>query len=146
MKRIIAVLLIMLLPLSACAEDNLVYWINPDGGRYYHLDQNCPVVNPKYLPLQVSITKEELEQPENSFYLPCNICVDESHVASVPEEIKETGTPTEEPAWEMIIDPKYSEYTLKDRYVEERPVWIDEHNMLAKAGWNPEGYAKATKY
>ena len=60
MKRIIAVLLIMLLPLSACAEDNLVYWINPDGGRYYHLDQNCPVVNPKYLPLQVSITKEEL--------------------------------------------------------------------------------------
>ena len=146
MKRIIAVLLIMLLPLSACAEDNLVYWINPDGGRYYHLDQNCPVVNPKYLPLQVSITKEELEQPENSFYLPCNICVDESHVASVPEEIKETGTPTEEPAWEMIIDPKYSEYTLKDRYVEERPVWIDEHNMLAKAGWNPEGYAKANKY
>ena len=146
MKRIIAVLLIMLLPLSVCAEDNLVYWINPDGGRYYHLDQNCPVVNPKYLPLQVSITKEELEQSENSFYLPCNICVDESHVASVPEEIKETVTPTEEPVWEMIIDPKYSEYTLKDRYVEERPVWIDEHNMLAKAGWNPEGYAKANKY
>ena len=132
MKRIIAILLIMLLPLSACAEDNLVYWIYPNGGRYYHLDQNCPSVNPKYLPLQVSITKEELEQPANSFYLPCNLCVDESHVASVPEEIKETGMPTEEPAWEMIIDPKYAEYTLKDRYVEERPVWIDEHNMLWK--------------
>ena len=146
MKRFFAALLIMLLPLSAFAEDNLVYWIYPNGGRYYHLDQNCPVVNPKYLPLQVSMTKEELEQPANSFYLPCNICVDESHVASVPEEIKETGTPTEEPAWEMIIDPKYSEYTLKDRYVEERPVWIDEHNMLAKAGWNPEGYSTASKY
>ncbi len=139
MKRFFVALLIMLLPLNACAEDNLVYWINPDGGRYYHLDLNCPVENPKFLPLQVSMIKEELEQSENSFYLPCNICVDESHVVSVPEEIKETGMPTEEPAWEMIIDPKYSEYTLKDRYVEERPVWIDEHNMLAKAGWNPEG-------
>ena len=96
MKRIIYktlifvfLLLFTILPLSVYAEEGLVYWVNPNGGRYYHLDQNCPSVNPRYLPLPVSMTKEELEQPENSFYLPCNICVDESHVASVPEEIKE---------------------------------------------------------
>ena len=139
-------LLFAVLPLSTYAEEGIVYWVNPDGGRYFHLDQNCRVVHPKYLPLPVSMTKEELEQPENSFYLPCSICVDESHAVSVPEDIKETGTPAEEPAWEMIIDPKYSEYTLKDRYVEERPVWIDEHNMLAKAERDPEGYSNASKY
>ena len=139
-------LLFTILPLNVFAEDELVYWINPDGGRYYHLDQNCPSVNPRYLPLPVSVTKEELEHPTESFYLPCNICVDESYVASVPEEVRETATPTEEPAWEMIIDPQYTEYALTDRYVEEKPVWIDEHNMLAKAGWNPDGYAKANKY
>ena len=70
-------LLFAVLPLSTYAEEGIVYWVNPDGGRYYHLDQNCRVVHPKYLPLPVSMTKEELEQPENSFYLPCSICVDE---------------------------------------------------------------------
>ena len=50
-------LLFTILPLSVYAEEGLVYWVNPNSGRYYHLDQNCPVVNPKYLPLQVSITK-----------------------------------------------------------------------------------------
>lgn len=139
-------LLFTILPLSVYAEEGLVYWVNPNGGRYYHLDQNCPSVNPRYLPLPVSMTKEELEQPENSFYLPCNICVDESHVASVPEEIKETGTPTEEPAWEMIVDPQYSEYALTNRYIREAPVFLDEHNMLAKAARDAEGYTTESRY
>ena len=55
-------LLFAVLPLSTYAEEGIVYWVNPDGGRYYHLDQNCRVVHPKYLPLPVSMTKEELEQ------------------------------------------------------------------------------------
>ena len=146
MKTIITVLLIMLLPLNACAEDGPVYWINPNGGRYYHLDQYCPSVNPKYLPLEVSITKEELEHLAEDLYFPCNICVDENYAASVPEELRETGAPTEEPVWEMIIDPRYAEYAMTDRYVEKKPVWIDEHNMLAKAESDPEGYAKANRY
>ena len=45
---------------SDLAEITLYY--QPEGGNYYHLDQNCPVVNPRYLPLTVSMTKEELEQ------------------------------------------------------------------------------------
>ena len=60
--------LCMLLPFASYADDEIVYWIYPDGGRYYHLDQNCLTVNPRYLPLKVSLTKEELELPENSIY------------------------------------------------------------------------------
>ena len=149
-RRIILIGLFLTIALTgiggkALCED-VVYWVNPNGGRYYHLDQNCPSVNPKYLPLPVSMTKEELEQPTGSFYLPCNICVDENYTVPVPEELRETGTPTEEPVWEKIIDPQYAEYALTDRYVEEKPVLIDEHNMLAKAERDPEGYARANRY
>jgi len=136
--------LCMILPLASNAEDEIVYWINSNGGRYYHLDQNCPVVNPRYLPLTVSMTKEELEQPENSIYLPCSVCVSAEY--TVPEELRETGTPTEEPVWEMIIDPQFAEYALTIRYVREAPVFLDEHNMLAKAGRDPEGYGTESKY
>ena len=136
--------LCMLLPFASNAEDEIVYWVNSDGGRYYHLDQNCPVVNPRYLPLTVCMTKEELKQPENSIYLPCGVCVSAEY--TVPEELRETGTPTEEPVWEMIIDPQFAEYALTDRYVREAPVFPDEHNMLAKAGRDPEGYSTESKY
>jgi len=67
LSRITLFLLIalsLLLSIAACAEDETVYWINPDGGRYYHLDQNCPSIHPRYLPLTVYLTKEELgDQP-----------------------------------------------------------------------------------
>ena len=108
----------------------IVYYVNPNGGIYYHLDQNCPTIHRRYLPLKVSMTKEELEQPENSFYQPCSVCVSDEYI--VPEELRETGSPTEAPVWEMIVDPQYSEYALTNRYIREAPVFLDEHNMLAK--------------
>ena len=148
-KRILYGTVIFALALSAAdvqGESETVYWINPNGGIYYHLDQNCPSINPKYLPLSVSMTKEELEQPTGSLYLPCNICTDENYTAPVPEELRETGAPTEENVWEMIIDPQYAEYAMTDRYVKEKPVWIDEHNMLTKAQQDPEGYTNASRY
>ena len=121
-----------------------VYYINPNGGMYYHLDPNCPTVHPKYRPLPVSMTKEELEQLEGNVYSPCNVCLDEDYVP--PEELWETDDPTEAPAWEMIIDPRYAEYALTDRYIREAPVFIDEHDMLAKAGSDPEGYGSESRY
>jgi len=148
LSRITLFLLIalsLLLSFAACAEDETVYWINPDGGRYYHLDQNCPSIHPRYLPLSVYLTKEELaEQPYGNLYSPCNVCVNNEN--AVPEELRETGAPTEKPAWKMIVGPKYSEYALTDRYIREAPVFLDEHTMLAKADRDPEGYSTESRY
>lgn len=139
------ILLSIFVSVAACAEGETVYWINPDGGIYYHLDQNCPTIHPRYLPLSVYLTKEELvDQPYGSLYAPCKVCVNGKD--TVPEELQETGTPTEEPAWQMIVDPQYSEYALTDRYIREAPVFLDEHNMLAKAGLDPEGYSTESRY
>ena len=139
-------ILIFLVLLCVCTGQALgetVYYVNPNGGRYYHLDPNCPSVNPRYLPLPASMTEEELKQ--NNQYLPCSNCVGEEH-SSVPEEIQETGLPTEEPAWKMIIDPKYSDFALTDHYIDEAPVLIGEHDLLAKAKNSPEGHSRETRY
>ena len=78
-------ILIFMVLLCVCTGQALgetVYYVNPNGGRYYHLDPNCPSVNPRYLPLPASMTEEELKQ--NNQYLPCSVCVGEEH-SSVPE-------------------------------------------------------------
>ena len=102
------------------AEDETVYWVNPGGGRYYHLDPNCPTVNPRYLPLPRSMTKEELEQPENSFYMPCNVCLDDEYVP--PGEPGETETPAEAPAEDRIIVLQSSEDAPTEREVTENRI------------------------
>ncbi len=71
---------------------------------------------PVILPLSVYLTKEEVtDQPYGSLYAPCSVCVNRD--GTVPEELRETGTQTEKPAWKMIVDPKYSGYALTDRYM-----------------------------
>ena len=51
-----------------------VYWINPEGGTKYHRDRNCPSIHPRYLPLQVSITKEDLTKEPYNQLDPCHVC------------------------------------------------------------------------
>ncbi len=53
--------------------DTVLYY-NPDGGTFYHLDANCKLVHPKYLPLSGSFTYAELGEEQYKDLLPCNIC------------------------------------------------------------------------
>ena len=52
-----------------------VYYINPEGGTKYHYDQNCPSVHPRYLPLPVSISMDDLTKEPYSQLSPCSVCV-----------------------------------------------------------------------
>ncbi len=52
-----------------------VYYINPEGGTKYHYDQHCPSVHPRFLPLSVSITTDDLKKEPYSQLSPCSICV-----------------------------------------------------------------------
>ena len=65
---------------SGMENRNQVYWINPNGGTKYHLDQNCPSIHPRYLPLSVSVTLEDLMKDPYSQLSSCSVCV-------FPEEI-----------------------------------------------------------
>lgn len=53
------------------ADKPVVWYYNPDGGRYYHRDAECASVSKKYKPLTGQITAERPDWlPEN----PCNVC------------------------------------------------------------------------
>ena len=53
---------------------NTVLYYNPNGGEYYHLDQNCKKINERYLPLQGHFTYAELEKDAYKKLKPCVIC------------------------------------------------------------------------
>lgn len=58
---------------SEVAGDMVLYYC-PDGGQYYHADQNCKIVNEKYLPLKGSFTYGELENEVYNDLQPCKVC------------------------------------------------------------------------
>lgn len=53
--------------------DTVLYY-NPQGGQYYHADQNCSSIKSRYLPLQGSVTYAELDDPAYSALTPCKHC------------------------------------------------------------------------
>ncbi len=55
------------------AGDTVLYY-QPDGGEYYHLDQNCVSVHPVFLPLQGSFLYSELEDEPYRELKRCNVC------------------------------------------------------------------------
>ena len=51
-----------------------VLYFNPNGGQYYHADQNCASIKDRYLPLQGSVTYRELDDPQYTYLTPCKHC------------------------------------------------------------------------
>ena len=55
------------------AENTVLYYV-PEGGQYYHADQNCKTVNEKYLPMKGTFTYAELEEEPFHSLMPCEVC------------------------------------------------------------------------
>ena len=55
-------------------DANTVLYYNPDGGSFYHRDQNCKKINERYLPLKGKFTYAELNQEPYKNLKPCAIC------------------------------------------------------------------------
>jgi len=53
---------------------NTPLYYNPNGGEYYHLEQNCRNVGKKNLPLQGMFTYAEINNEPYSKLKPCNVC------------------------------------------------------------------------
>ena len=51
-----------------------VLFYSPEGGRYYHRDQNCRTVHKNYLPLSGMFLYSELEDEAYKDLLPCTVC------------------------------------------------------------------------
>ncbi len=55
-------------------DSNLPIFFNPEGGKFYHLDQNCSSIKDRYLPLKGELTYGELDNAEHSKLTPCRYC------------------------------------------------------------------------
>ena len=55
-------------------DANTVLYYNPDGGELYHLDQNCRIINARYLPLKGHFTYGQINESPYSELKPCNVC------------------------------------------------------------------------
>ena len=53
--------------------DTMLYY-NPKGGEYYHLDPNCKIINPKFLPLGGSFAFGQINEDAYKNLKPCNVC------------------------------------------------------------------------
>lgn len=60
--------------LSGRADQDTVLYYHPDGGQYYHVDENCQTVNPRFQPLQGMFFYRELNYEEYRDLQPCNVC------------------------------------------------------------------------
>lgn len=61
-------------PIPYPASDDTILYYNPDGGKYYHADQNCASIRDKYLPLQGQCTYAALDSEEFAYLTPCKSC------------------------------------------------------------------------
>lgn len=55
------------------SPDTVLYY-NPNGGHYYHADQNCSSIKNRFLPLEGSMTYAELDSSEYDALTPCSHC------------------------------------------------------------------------
>ena len=55
-------------------DDSTPLFYNPDGGKYYHLDQNCSSIRDRYLPLKGELTYGELDDSAFKKLTPCPYC------------------------------------------------------------------------
>ncbi len=63
-----------IVPTATPSPDTLLYY-NPDGGRYYHINNRCPDIDEKYLPLTASFYYRELSANQDYAKLsPCGVC------------------------------------------------------------------------
>ena len=59
---------------TASPDPNKVLYYNPDGGSYYHADQNCSIIDSKYLPLKGSFLYSQRDEEAYKKLNPCANC------------------------------------------------------------------------
>ncbi len=70
--------------LFALGEED-VYYVNPDGGRYYHVQRDCAAVKEIYREGMVEIAQSQLAEEPYSHLQPCNRCFGERKSADIPD-------------------------------------------------------------
>ncbi len=72
-------------------EDSLSLFFNPQGGKYYHLDQNCSSIKDRYLPLAGEISYQDLDSDAFKKLTPCPYCNPPLRISEIDKINKDNG-------------------------------------------------------
>ncbi|NLX83810.1 MAG: L,D-transpeptidase [Clostridiales bacterium] len=72
-------------------DANLPLFFNPQGGKYYHADQNCRSIKDRYLPLEGALVYSELDNQEHSKLTPCPHCNPPLRSSKIDQINKDNG-------------------------------------------------------
>ena len=75
MKRILMAALCLALMIGPALAEETVYYVNPDGGQFYHEAPQCPSMSSKYWDTLVTLTAAELAQAPYADLSACPHCV-----------------------------------------------------------------------
>lgn len=115
-------------PASSAGTAGTVLYYQPSGGEYYHADQNCPRVNPKYLPLQGCFLYSELNDEPYRNLKPCEICGAPAAPETDPFHFDTFGEVLDVTNREYLICSEYADGLIKQDGRYFRAVsFLDEH-------------------
>ncbi|NLW21488.1 MAG: L,D-transpeptidase [Clostridiales bacterium] len=72
-------------------EDSLALFYNPNGGKFYHLDQNCRSIRDRFLPLQGSLVYAQLDDHQHSKLTACATCNPPLRPSQIDQINKDNG-------------------------------------------------------
>lgn len=85
-NQFVCMLLAIISALTLCAHaDGTVYYVNPDGGKYYHAKRECVTVREEYRAGMIEVTEEQLGQPPHDQLTVCNLCFGEKAPNLLPD-------------------------------------------------------------
>lgn len=57
-----------------CTVPDIYYYVNPDGGQFYHRDRECPSMSSKYWDHLVTVSEDKLSQEPYMGFSACPFC------------------------------------------------------------------------
>jgi hypothetical protein len=72
-------------------DSDLPLFFNPNGGRFYHLDQNCRSIKDRYLPLEGTLVYRDLDNSEYAKLTPCPHCNPPLRASQIDQINKDNG-------------------------------------------------------
>lgn len=86
MKKFITSLMILTLTcmiIRTASGEGKTYFVNPEGGRYYHSVRECKTVRASYHEGMIAITETQLEETQYEHLTKCNICLKDEATGSI---------------------------------------------------------------
>lgn len=80
---LVTAVLVLMMDQSVHGEGNS-YYVNPNGGKYYHCERECKTIRSTYYAEMIEITEEQLAEEPYTQLTKCNVCFEDNNAIEIP--------------------------------------------------------------